>query len=225
MKDFLSSFSKSGLKPTFMGKVMTLFSIAIALTTVGVYVSYIYFFEAFLQTPALMWGLYILELGIIFTAKSWSQKRPLNYILFSAFALISGITLAPLVGIVAQTPSGVALLAKALVATTAMFTATGLIGWTTKVNLSGLRGFLVTALIGMIIVSVIGIFFPWGSGFEMFFSGFGIVLFSVFTAFDFQRLKNVSEDRAIEAALSLYLDIFNLFIFILRFMLAFSGRD
>lgn len=208
-----------------MGKVMTLFSIAIATTAAGVYVSYTYFFESFLQNPALMWVLYAVELGIIFTAGMWSQKYPLNRILFAAFAFISGLTLAPLIGIVAQTPGGVTLLTKALLATTAMFTATGLIGWTTRVNLAGLRGFLMTSLVGVIIVSVIGIFFPWGSTFELFFSGFGVILFSVFTAYDFQKLKHYPENRTIEAALKLYLDIFNLFLFILRLMLALGGRD
>ncbi|PIR55190.1 hypothetical protein COU74_02190 [Candidatus Peregrinibacteria bacterium CG10_big_fil_rev_8_21_14_0_10_36_19] len=221
----ISSFSKSGLKPTFMGKVMTLFALAIATTTAGVFVSFAYLFEFFLATPALMWVVYIVEIAIIFTSGMWSQKRPLNYLLFATFALLSGITIAPLIGIVAQMPNGVAMIGKALASTAAMFIATGIFGWTTKMDLSGLRGFLMTALIGIIIVSIIGIFLPWSNNFEMFFSGFGVILFSGFIMYDFQRIKHYPENRTIEAALALYLDIFNLFIYILRLMLSLSSRD
>ena len=75
----------------------------------------------------------------------------------------------------------------------------------------------------MIIVGVIGIFVPWGSTMELVYSGIGILLFSAFTAYNMQSLKRYPEDRYIDAALSLYLDIFNLFLFILRFMMA--SRD
>jgi len=221
----VSSFSKAGLKPTFMAKVMTLFSLAIGTTAIGVYFSFIYLFEIFLANPALMWVTYIAELAIIFTSRMWSQKRPLNYILFVTFALLSGITLAPLIGIVAQTPGGVAIIGKALASTAAMFIATGILGWTTKMDLSGMRGFLFTGIIGLIIVSVIGIFIPWSNSFEMYLSGFGVILFSGFIIYDFQRIKSFPETHAIEAALSLYLDIFNLFIYILRLMLSLSSRD
>ena len=74
------------------------------------------------------------------------------------------------------------------------------------------------ALIGMIITSIVGIFIPWNNTFEMIFSGIGIVVFSAYTMYDFQRLKMSSIDRPIDAAMRLYLDIFNLFIFILRLM-------
>jgi hypothetical protein len=71
-------------------------------------------------------------------------------------------------------------------------------------------------LLGMIIVGVIGIFIPWGSTTEMIYSGIGVLLFTGYVMYDFQKLKAYPENMYIEAALQLYLDIFNLFIFILR---------
>jgi len=50
------------------------------------------------------------------------------------------------------------------------------------------------------------------------------VLFSAFTMYDFQKLKHYPEDRYIEAALNLYLDIFNLFLYILRLIMALNRR-
>jgi len=112
---------------------------------------------------------------------------------------------------------------KALLATILTFTAAAIFGWTTHFNLSGMRGFLVIGLIGLIITGVLGFFFPWGNTMELVYSGGGVLLFTGFIMYDFQRLKKFPENMYIEAALSLYLDIFNLFLFMLRLMLA--SRD
>ncbi|MFC1616361.1 Bax inhibitor-1 family protein [Patescibacteria group bacterium] len=216
---------QTGIQSTFFGKVMSYFALAIFTSTVGIFVTFQYFMEFFIKYPAAMWGLFIGELAIIFTSRWWSKKSPLNRFLFGGFAFITGVTVAPLIALVLAIPSGVGILIKALVATTFMFVATALIGTKTKYDLSGLRGFLVAGLIGLIVVGVLGIFFPWGNTMELVYSGFGVLLFSGYTMYDFQKLKSYPEDRYIDAALNLYLDIFNLFIFILRFMLAFTGRD
>ena len=58
----------------------------------------------------------------------------------------------------------------------------------------------------------------------MIFSGFGVAVFSGYIMYDIQQLKNYPENQYIEAALQLYLDIFNLFIYILRLMSALNRR-
>ena len=105
-----------------------------------------------------------------------------------------------------------------------MFTAAAVFGYTTHVNLQGLRGFLFLSLLGMIIVGVVGIFIPWSNSFEMIYSGIGVVIFSAYTMYDLQRLKTFPEHMYIEAAIELYLDIFNLFLYILRLLSALNRR-
>ncbi|MEK7085814.1 MAG: Bax inhibitor-1/YccA family protein, partial [Patescibacteria group bacterium] len=189
-------------------------------STAGVFITNYYFIEYFFKMPALMWIFFIVELVLIFTSRSWSTKVPLNRFLFVLFTFITGVTIAPLLGIVAQSPGGVDILTKALLATGLMFTATAAFGWTTKMDLSGMRGFLMIALIGMIVVGVIGIFIPWSNTMEMVYSGVGVLIFSGFIVYDFQKIKQYPEDRYIDAALNIYLDIFNLFLYILRLIMA-----
>lgn len=215
----------TGLAPTFMGKVMSLFALSILISAGGVFVGMEYLMSYLSQNPYLMFGLFIVELGLIFTSSIWSRTQGLNYLLFIAFTFISGLTVAPLIGIVASSPEGVAILAKALLVTGCTFTAMALVGWTTRVNLTSLGGFLMIALIGMIIIGIIGFFIPWGNTGEIVYSALGILLFSGFTAYQFQMLKHYPEDRYIEAAIALYLDIFNLFISVLRLLSALSNRD
>lgn len=214
---------RTGLEPTFMGKVMSFFALAILASAAGAFVTAHYFIGYFFETPALMWIFFIAELALVFTSRAWSTKTPLNRLLFALFAFITGITIAPLLSIVAATPEGTAILIKALLATGLMFGASALIGATAKVDFSGLRGFLMFGLIGLIITGVIGIFIPWSNTMEMVYSGVGVLLFAGFTVYDIQNIKRYPEDRYVDAALALYLDIFNLFLFILRFITA--SRD
>lgn len=212
------SRAKIGIEPTFFGKVMSFFALAVFASAAGAYFTMKYFMGYFIAQPALMWAFFIAELALIFTSRMWSQKIPLNRFLFALFALITGVTIAPLLGVMAASPGGIAIISKALLTTGLMFTAAALFGWTTRIDLSGMRGFLIIGLFGMIIVGVLGLFMPWGSQMEMVYSGIGVLLFAGFTVYDFQKIKHYPEDRYIDAALNLYLDIFNLFLYILRFM-------
>lgn len=209
---------------SFMAQVFFYFGLAILISAAGAFIGLNYLATFFLTNPILMYVFFALELILIFTSRMWSAKRPINYIFFGAFAFITGITIVPILALFIVEFQGIDLIVKALLATTLMFSATALVGWTTSWNLSGLRGFLIASLIGMIIVSIIGIFIPWGNNFEMFISGFGVILFAGYTMYDIQQIKNQPIGNPMDAALRLYLDIFNLFIFILRLMGAFS-RD
>jgi modulator of FtsH protease len=203
-------------EPTFLSKVMFFFGLAILTSAFGTYAGFRYFAAIFISNPVLIWVLFAVELILVFTARMWSTRRPVNYFLFALFAFVTGVTLVPLLASVILEFGGPDIIVKALVATTLMFTGTAIFGWVTHKNLSGLGGFLWIALIGMIIVSLIGIFIPWNNTFEIVFSGIGVLLFGAYTMYDFQRLKIFPQDRALDAALMLYIDIFNLFIFILR---------
>lgn len=206
--------------PAFFSKVIFFFALAILVSLLGFSFATNYLLPYFLSQPALIWIAFIGELGLIFTSGIWSTKRPLNYFLFSLFAFLTGITVVPVILSVAAEFGGYAIISKALLTTILVFSAAALFGRTTNYNLSGLRGFLLFSLIGMIVIGLIGIFIPWGNSFEMLFSGFGVIIFSAFTMYDVQKLKAYPEDRYIDAALNLYLDIFNLFIFLLRLMSA-----
>lgn len=94
-------------------------------------------------------------------------------------------------------------------------------------NLAAWGRALVFAVIGLIVLSVLQIFVPalQTQGAELFISGIGVVIFGLFTAFDLQRIEAQGRLGAnpFMLTLSLYLDIFNLFLYILRFMTALSG--
>ena len=207
----------------FFSKVIGFFALAILISAAGVLSGFFVIPQEIVMNRGFYFLAFIIELGLIFTSRTWSQKLPLGYFLFVLFAFLSGLTAVPILGLAGMI-GGAELIGKALLATFATFGAAAVFGVTTGKNLVGLGGWLSMSIIGMIIISVAGFFFPWGNTFELILAGFGVIVFSAYTAYDFQKIKgNHHESEAIAAAIALYLDIFNLFIFILRLMIAFRS--
>jgi len=111
------------------------------------------------------------------------------------------------------------------VVTAGMFGSLALYGTVTQRNLSGLGQFLFMGVIGLVLASIVGMF--WQSdGLQFAISFIGVIVFSGLTVYDAQRLKQLAfatntgptSGITIVGALTLYLDFINLFLFLLRFM-------
>ncbi|HLD07634.1 MAG TPA: Bax inhibitor-1 family protein [Candidatus Peribacterales bacterium] len=217
------TLTKTGEMQVFM-----LFAFAMGLTAVGVFAGNIYAPILFRGGTALL--LVIAEFAILLTAPLWKDRSPLNLILFALFPLLSGITISPYLWAVSQGyANGNAILFNALVATTFMSAAAALFARTTSINLGVFGRSLFFALLGIVGLTLLQIFVPalrQSIGFEMGLSAAGVVLFALFTAYDFQRVQVMSRQGAnpFLLALNLYLDIFNLFLYVVRFMTAISGN-
>lgn len=227
MQQFTSSHSQPlHLSASTESQTYLLLALAIGLTVVGVIAGMSAI--SLVSSPLLMICL-IAELAIIFTARWWIESRPLNYLLFALFPLLSGFTFTPYILVVLTGyANGASILLNALISTILMVLAAAVFARTTGVNLSGFSRFLFFALLGLIAFAVLQIFIPAlrAPQAEMIVSGLGILLFAGFTAYDLQRIQKLGKVGAspFMLALSLYLDIFNLFVSILRFMLAISGN-
>jgi len=173
--------------------------------------------------------LLVAELVLVFTARLWMDRAPLNYLLFALFPVLSGITVTPyLLFVLAGYANGGTILLNAAVATGFMAAAAAVFARTTPWDLGVLGRGLFFALLGLVAFALLQIFVPAlrTTRAELMISGAGIAIFGLFTAYDLQRISALGRAGAnpFLLALSLYLDIFNLFLYILRFMLAFSGN-
>lgn len=207
-------------------QVYGLFSLAVGLTAVGVGLGAVFASSLFSTGVYLL--LMVAELGLIFTSHIWARREPWNLLLFGLFPLLSGITIAPYLWLVASGPFGNTILLHALLATTFMTLASALIARTYPGVLMGMGGVLMTGLIGLLLLGLLQIVVPalrLSTGFELAMSGGGVLLFATFTAYDLQlvRARLHAGVAPVLVALHLYLDIFNLFLMILRFMVALSG--
>ncbi|MBM3231444.1 Bax inhibitor-1 family protein [Candidatus Peregrinibacteria bacterium] len=207
-------------------QVYALFAFAMALTVFGVLVG-IRFAPAFLSTGAHVVFL-ILELLLIMTARFWMDRSPLNYLFFAAFPTLSGITVTPyILMLLTGYANGGTILLNALSATVCMSLAAAIVARSVSWDLGIMARALVIGLIGLLVLGIFQLFVPAlrTTGMELALSGAGIVVFSGFLAYDLQRIAALGRMGAnpFLLAISLYLDIFNLFLSILRFMTALSG--
>ena len=177
-------------------------------------------------TPLLFWGLIIAELGLV-VAISAAINRISPTIalgLFFLYASLNGLTISTIV--LAYTAASIAL---TFGATAGLFAVMSVIGYTTKRDLSGIGSYLFMALIGLIIASVVNIFWA-NSTLEWIITYAGILIFLGLTIYDTQRIKVMTTQAMLQGdelvvnrvgimgALRLYLDFINLFLYLLRIL-------
>ena len=112
----------------------------------------------------------------------------------------------------------------AFLVTAGMFGALAVWGAVTHVDLSKVGSIAFMALIGLILATVVNIF--WANSTLYWITTYaGVAIFAALTAYDMQKLKQIGQQgltgeaegrAAIMGALSLYLDFINLFLFLLR---------
>ena len=144
-------------------------------------------------------------------------KPVVNLGLFYGFSVFEGMALGLIIDAYVARGMG-SVVINAATTTAGLTLALGAYAWTTKRDLSGMAGYLTAGLIGVIVASLVGIFFQ-SPMFHLLLSAATAVLFSGFVMYDLQRLKYADSSAAGDAvmiAVSIYLDIFNLFLAILR---------
>ena len=168
------------------------------------------------------WGLIIAQFGIVLLLSARVQKLSASTasLLFLVYSALTGVT----ISFVLMAYTGESVTSTFLV-TSGMFGGLAAYGTATKRSLAGLGQFLFMGLIGVVLASLVGIF--WHSDALQFVISFiGVIVFTGLTAYDAQRLKGMAlampegqtGSYAIVGALALYLDFINLFLFLLRFM-------
>ena len=174
------------------------------------------------------WGLIIAEFACVIGISGAINKisTAMAVLLFFVYAIINGVTLASIFCVFK-----ISTIAQTFFITAGVFGAMSAYGYLTRADLSKFGAFLFMALIGLIITSVVNIFFMEESKtLDWVISLVGVGIFIGLTAWDTQKIKmmvmqsngyNVGKIATL-GALSLYLDFINLFLYLLRI---FGSRD
>ncbi|MFY8149954.1 MAG: Bax inhibitor-1 family protein [Prochlorococcaceae cyanobacterium] len=151
--------------------------------------------------------------------------------LLATYSLITGFTLSGIVAMAIGT-AGIGAIGTAALATGVTFVAASVMGRRMSDNVGQALGSVVgLGLLGLIVamlVQVVGsLFVPGmfgGNGFELLIAGFGTVLFVGAAFVDFYTMpRTYRDDQYLAGALGMYLTYINLFIFILRLIIALQG--
>lgn len=146
--------------------------------------------------------------GLLF-ATYWKRKSyPTNLIFLSGFTLVEAYTIAVITSFYDSR-----IVLEAVIITGALFAGLTLFAFQTKYDFSSWYSYLYGGLWFLILFGFISIFFPHNGWVELAYSGVAALLFSAYILVDTQLiLRRVHVDEEISAAISLYLDIINLFL-------------
>ena len=168
--------------------------------------------------------LIVVELALVFTISAATQKinATAATALFLLYSALNGLTLSAIFVVYAH-----ASIAAAFIVSAGMFAAVSVYGFVTKRDLTSLGSFLFMGLIGIVLASIVNIFWA-NSTLYWIITYAGALLFVGLTAYDTQKLKEIAVATetdpklaarlSVNGALTLYLDFINLFLFILRIM-------
>ncbi len=127
--------------------------------------------------------------------------------------LLLGAAVGPVLRVYAESdPSA---LWQASGATAAFIAALGSYGYATRRDLSSWQKTLFWALLALIVFGIVTIFISIPGG-NIIYAVLGLVIFGGFTIFDFNRLRRTEHAGAVPIAASIFLDIFNVFLFFLE---------
>ena len=208
-----------------MRKVYTWMALALALTGLTAYycaynTNIVY---AIATNQLLFWGLIIAEFAAVFYLSARIERMSFATagIVFLIYSVLNGVFFSTI--FLAYTLGSIA---STFFITAGTFGAMSLVGYFIKKDLSAIGRFLMMALIGLIIATVVNIFIQ-SSGLMWICTYAGVLIFSGLTAYDTQKIKQMflmhgaemnesTMKLALMGSLTLYLDFINLFIYLLR---------
>jgi len=173
------------------------------------------------SSPWLAFGLFIIQIAIVgfLSGAVMRMKAGLAFILFLAYAGLTGVTLSTLFLYYGQAD-----ISSVFWMTAGTFFLASVVGLITKKDLSSAGMVLVMLLLGWSFMWFMSWFFPY-SNFNWAMNFVGIALFVGLAAWDSNRIKTIGAQvgthparggLVVIGALALYLDFINLFLLMLR---------
>jgi FtsH-binding integral membrane protein len=163
----------------------------------------------------------IAEIALIFAVYALREKTPINFVLLYGFAAVTGLAISPVINILFQAGySGIVY--QALGITAGITLALSAYAWTTKRDFSGLAPYLFVGVIALILVGLLNALIFHSSMLHMVYLFAGVIIFSFYLIFDVQKVKKFPDTigNAVMLSINIYLDILNLFLFILQLLMS-----
>jgi modulator of FtsH protease len=164
----------------------------------------------------------LVSFGLLFVVNKNADKASGIFWIF-AFTGLMGASLGPMLNYYAAMPNGASLIMQALGGTALIFFALSGYALTSKKDFSFMGGFLMVGLIVAVIAMVANIFFQIPA-LSLAISAAIIMIMSGLILYDTSRIIHGGETNYIRATVSLYLNIYNIFVHLLS-LLGILGND
>eukprot|EP00928_Gymnodinium_smaydae_P032471 TRINITY_DN23509_c0_g1_i2.p1 TRINITY_DN23509_c0_g1~~TRINITY_DN23509_c0_g1_i2.p1 ORF type:complete len:287 (+),score=51.70 TRINITY_DN23509_c0_g1_i2:114-974(+) len=191
---------------------LTMFTCAIAMAVPAVRS----FFVRMMAAPYANLMIFIPAICVLCALQANKDKHPTNYYLLWAFTALMSVSIAGICAVYQQAGLGYLIL-QAFGITAACFFGLSMYAFKSGKDFGWMGGILSMGLMGMIMCGFFGWLFGFSGG--LLYPLFGVVLFCGYIVYDTHRvMREHGPDDAILASIELYLDILNLFLYVLEFL-------
>jgi modulator of FtsH protease len=189
------------------GQVMGLVALTVGCTALGAYIG-----RNLTGGTGLLFfiGAFACIFGLNFATNRGREQLAIGFLF--GLGLLLGLAVAPVLAVYAK--ANPAALWQAAGATGAFVGALGAVGYATRRDLSSWARTLFWALLALIVFGLVTIFVSIPHA-NVIYAVLGLVVFGAFTIFDFNRLRRASMASSVPIAASIFLDVFNVFLFML----------
>jgi modulator of FtsH protease len=206
------------LRSTYM-----LLALSMVPTVIGALLGVQMKFSFFAGSPVIS---FLVFLGIAF-GFMWGIERTKNsgmgVVLLLGFTFFMGLMLSRILQVALGFSNGGSLIAMAAGGTGAIFFTLAGVATVTKKDFSFLGNFLFVGMVVVLLAALANAFFQIPV-LSLVISAVAVLIFSAYILYDISRIVNGGEDNYISATLSVYLDVYNVFVSLLNLLMAFSGE-
>ncbi len=206
------------LRNTYMMLGLTMIPTVIG-AFVGTSINFSFMAQHPIMFPLLMVGV---MLGMLFAVTAL-RNSVWGVVALLGFTFVAGVFLGPILQVALHFRNGAQLVGMAAGGTGIIFLSLATLATVTKKDYSFMGKFLFIGLIMLIVASFANMFFQIPA-LALTISAIAVMIFSAYILFDVSRIVHGGETNYVMATLSLYLDIYNLFINLLQLLMAFSGE-
>lgn len=211
----LSEVEQGKVRLSFLRRTYALFLVGLFVTGIGAFLALTNETLLTLVLDHMLIAL-LLQIGLIIGAGVLRNRAPWNSVVYFAFTLLTGIILAPIILAYTYESGSFGVVIQAFVITASIFIGLSVFVFISRKDFSFLGGGLMIALFTLIGLGIVNIFLRT-EVLGLFFASLAAIVFSGFILYDTSRLlRYAGQMSPVSAALSLYLDFYNLFLAILR---------
>lgn len=167
-------------------------------------------------------GMFAIMIGMLFGVSAL-RNSGWGVAMIFAFTFVAGFFLGPILQVAGGLRNGGQLIAVAGGMTATIFFVMAGIATVTKKDFSFLGKFLFIGLILLVVASLANLFFQIPA-LQLTLSAITVLMFSAYILYDVSNIIHGGETNYVMATVSLYLDIYNIFVSLLNLLMAFSGQ-
>ena len=166
--------------------------------------------------------MFAVMMGMLF-AVSALRNSAWGIVMLLGFTLVAGVFLGPILQHALHLRNGGQLIGMAAGGTGLIFFSLATLATVTKKDFSFMSKFLFIGLILLVVASLANLFFAIPA-LSLTLSAIAVLIFSAYILYDISQIIHGGETNYIMATMTLYLDIYNIFVNLLSLLMAFGGE-